>query len=115
MSKEKLEGLVKRMEATLTEMEQLKLHCSQQSEELSQLVVELRRENLELAQKYEQLAVDMKEAKEIIVQLQETKIAFDSKDRQAQKLSRQLWGSGREEELMPLWRWRLQEKIQMNK
>lgn len=81
---------MKRMEATLTEMEQLKLHCSQQSEELSQLVVELRRENLELAQKYEQLAVDMKEAKEIIVQLQETKIAFDSKDRQAQKLSRQL-------------------------
>ncbi|KAG5265961.1 hypothetical protein AALO_G00248310 [Alosa alosa] len=90
MSKDKLEGLVKRMEATLAEMEQLKLHCSRQSEELSQLVVELRRENQELAQKYEQLAMDMKEAKEIIEQLQETKFAFDAKERQAQKLSRQL-------------------------
>lgn len=93
MSKDKLEGLVKRMEATLSEMEQLKLHCSRQSEELSQLVVELRRENQELAQKYEQLAMDMKEAKEIIEQLQDTKFAFDAKERQAQKLSRQLWGN----------------------
>lgn len=91
MSKEKLEGLVKRMEVTLVEMEQLKLHCGRQSEELSQLVVELRRENQELAEKYNQLAQDMKEAKEIIEQLQDTKYAFDAKERQAQKLSRQLW------------------------
>lgn len=97
MSKDKLEGLVKRMEATLSEMEQLKLHCSRQSEELSQLVVELRRENQELAQKYEQLAMDMKEAKEIIEQLQDTKFAFDAKERQAQKLSRQLWGTGKKD------------------
>ncbi|KAK2878325.1 hypothetical protein Q8A67_019116 [Cirrhinus molitorella] len=72
MSKEKLEGLVKRMEVTLVEMEQLKLHCGRQSEELSQLVVELRRENQELMEKYNQLAQDMKEAKEIIEQLQDT-------------------------------------------
>lgn len=90
MSKEKLEGLVKRMEVTLVEMEQLKLHCGRQSEELSQLVVELRRENQELTEKYNQLAQDMKEAKEIIEQLQDTKYAFDAKERQAQKLSRQL-------------------------
>ncbi|KAL0170760.1 hypothetical protein M9458_035356, partial [Cirrhinus mrigala] len=90
MSKEKLEGLVKRMEVTLVEMEQLKLHCGRQSEELSQLVVELRRENQELTEKYSQLAQDMKEAKEIIEQLQDTKYAFDAKERQAQKLSRQL-------------------------
>ncbi|KAL7862324.1 hypothetical protein SRHO_G00137650 [Serrasalmus rhombeus] len=90
MSKDKLEGLVKRMEVTLSEMEQLKHHCGRQSEELSQLVVELRRENQELTEKYNQLALDMKEAKEIIEQLQDTKYAFDAKERQAQKLSRQL-------------------------
>lgn len=90
MSKEKLEALVKRMEVTLVEMEQLKLHCGRQSEELSQLVVELRRENQELTEKYSQLAQDMKEAKEVIEQLQDTKYAFDAKERQAQKLSRQL-------------------------
>ena len=81
---------MKRMEGTLGEMEQLKQHCGKQSEELSQLVVELRRENQELLEKYNQLAVDMKEAKEIIEKLQDTKYAFDAKERQAQKLNRQL-------------------------
>lgn len=90
MSKDKLESLVKHMEETLSEMEQLKLHCGKQSEELSQLVVELRRENQELVEKYNQLAAEMKEAKEIIEQLQDTKYAFNAKERQAQKLSRQL-------------------------
>ncbi|KAG7510769.1 hypothetical protein JOB18_031339 [Solea senegalensis] len=90
MSKEQLESLVKRMEETLSEMEQLKLHCGKQSEELSHLVVELRRENQELVEKYNLLTVEMKEAKEIIEQLQDTKYAFNAKERQAQKLSRQL-------------------------
>uniref|UniRef100_A0A3B3QH17 Si:dkey-65b13.13 n=1 Tax=Paramormyrops kingsleyae TaxID=1676925 RepID=A0A3B3QH17_9TELE len=90
MSKEKLEGLMKSMEVMLREMEQLKSHCGQQAEELSQLVAELRGENRELAEKYDQLAQDMKEAKEIIAQLQDTKFAFDAKERQAQKLNRQL-------------------------
>ncbi|KAG5846849.1 hypothetical protein ANANG_G00119350 [Anguilla anguilla] len=90
MSKEKLEGLVKSMEVMLSEVEQLKSHCGRQTEELSQLVVELRRENKELAEKYDLLVQDMREAKEIIVQLQDTKFAFDAKERQAQKLNRQL-------------------------
>lgn len=90
MSKDKLESLVKRMEETLLEMEQLKVHCGKQSEELGQLVVELRRENQELVEKYDELAVEMKEAKEIIDQLQDTKHAFNAKERQAQKLSRHL-------------------------
>lgn len=89
-SKDKLEGLVKRMELTLTEMEALKLHCGKQSEELSQLVVDLRRENQELLEKYNQLTLDMKEPKEIIERLQDTKYAFDAKERQARKLSKQL-------------------------
>ncbi|KAJ7988782.1 hypothetical protein DPEC_G00312780 [Dallia pectoralis] len=90
MSKDKLEGLVKRMEVTLTEMESLKFHCGKQSEELNHLVVELRRENQELLEKYNQLAQEMKEAREIIEQLQDTKFAFDAKERQARKLSKQL-------------------------
>ncbi|CAL8274297.1 unnamed protein product [Merluccius merluccius] len=90
MSRDKLEGLVKRMEETLSEMEQLKLHCGKQSEELSQLVVDLRRENQELAERFHLLAADMKEAKELMEQLQDTRYAFEAKERQAQKLSRQL-------------------------
>jgi len=81
---------VKRMEETLSEMEQLKSHCGKQSEELSRLVVELRRENRELAERYDQLAADMRAAKEVIDQLQDTRHAFEAKERQVRKLSRQL-------------------------
>ncbi|CAI5763882.1 Hypothetical predicted protein [Podarcis lilfordi] len=90
MSREKLEALVKNMEIMLSEVEQLKIHCTKQTEEVNQVVLELRRENKELTQKYEQICQDLKEAKEAIVQLQDTKVAFEAKERQAQKLNRQL-------------------------
>uniref|UniRef100_A0ACB8G3Z1 Uncharacterized protein n=1 Tax=Sphaerodactylus townsendi TaxID=933632 RepID=A0ACB8G3Z1_9SAUR len=90
MSQEKLEALVKDMEIMLAEVEQLKIHCTKQTEEVNQVVQDLRRENKELSQKYEYICRDLKEAKETIAQLQDTKFAFESKERQAQKLNRQL-------------------------
>lgn len=90
MSKEKLESLVKNMEIMLSEVEQLKIHCTKQTEEVNQVVQELRRENKDLMQKYERICQDLKEAKETIAQLQDTKFAFEAKERQAQKLNRQL-------------------------
>ncbi|KAI6068270.1 Golgin subfamily a member 3-like [Aix galericulata] len=90
MSKEKLESLVKNMEIMLSEVEQLKIHCTKQTEEVNQVVQELRRENKELTEKYEHICQDLKEAKEAIAQLQDTKFAFEAKERQAQKLNRQL-------------------------
>lgn len=90
MSKEKLDSLVKTMEAMLSEVEQLKVHCTKQTEEVNLLVQDLRKENKDLAQKYTQITQDMLEAKEAIGQLQDTKFAFEAKERQAQKLSRQL-------------------------
>lgn len=90
MSKEKLESLVKNMEIMLSEVEQLKIHCTKQTEEVNQVVQELRRENRELTEKYEHICQDLKEAKEAIAQLQDTKFAFEAKERQAQKLNRQL-------------------------
>ncbi|XP_077117839.1 uncharacterized protein LOC143774288 [Ranitomeya variabilis] len=90
MSKEKLDSLVKTMEAMLSEVEQLKVHCTKQTEEVNQLVQDIRRENKDLAEKYAQITQDMQEAREAIGQLQDTKFAFEAKERQAQKLSRQL-------------------------
>lgn len=90
MSKEKLDSLVKTMESMLSEVEQLKVHCSKQTDEVNQLVLDLRKENKDLAKKYSQITQDMQEAKEAIGQLQDTKFAFEAKERQAQKLSRQL-------------------------
>lgn len=98
MSKEKLESLVKNMEIMLSEVEQLKIHCTKQTEEVNQVVQELRRENKELTEKYEHICQDLKEAKEAIAQLQDTKFAFEAKERQAQKLNRQLWSSRKEKE-----------------
>lgn len=90
MSREKLEALVKNVEIMLSEVEQLKIHCTKQTEEVNQVVQDLRRENKDLTQKYEYICRDLKEAKETIAQLQDTKFAFESKERQAQKLNRQL-------------------------
>ncbi|KYO28453.1 hypothetical protein Y1Q_0016026 [Alligator mississippiensis] len=90
MSKEKLESLLKNMEIMLSEVEQLKIHCTKQTEEVNQIVQELRRENKDMTQKHERICQDLKEAKELVVQLQDTKVAFEAKERQAQKLSRQL-------------------------
>ncbi|OCT64840.1 hypothetical protein XELAEV_18041079mg [Xenopus laevis] len=90
MSKEKLDSLVKTMEAMLAEVEQLKVHCTKQTEEVNQLVQDIRRDNKDLAEKFTQITQDMQEAREAIGQLQDTKFAFEAKERQAQKLSRQL-------------------------
>ncbi|KAJ1103563.1 hypothetical protein NDU88_000984 [Pleurodeles waltl] len=90
MSKEKLESLVKNMEVMLSEVEQLKAQCTRQMEEVHHAMQEIRCENKELAEKYGQITQDMREAREAIVQLQDTKFAFEAKERQAQKLSRQL-------------------------
>lgn len=90
MSDEKLEFLVKNMEIMLSELEQMKTQCSKQTLELQQAVQELRRENKDLSEKYIQLSLELSTAKEVISQLQDTKSAFEAKERQAQKLNRQL-------------------------
>lgn len=90
MSDEKLEFLVKNMEIMLSELEQMKAQCSKRTLELQQAVQELRRENKDLSEKYIQLSLELSTAKEVISQLQDTKSAFEAKERQAQKLNRQL-------------------------
>ncbi|KAL7888782.1 hypothetical protein AOLI_G00037560 [Acnodon oligacanthus] len=89
-AREKLETLMNSMEVLLTEVEHLRSHCTHWNLELSRHITELRLENRELTEKYDALAQELQEALEIIEDLQDTKYAFDAKERQAEKLNRQL-------------------------
>lgn len=88
--KEKLESLMRSMEVLLRDVEQLRGRCGHNNLELSRHITELRLENRILMDKYSGLAQELQEAFETIEDLQGTKYALDSKERQACKLSRQL-------------------------
>ena len=85
-----LEQLMKSMEVMLSAVEQLKGHCGHHLTELMQLVLELRQEQQQLTQRYDDMAQELEETLEVVEELTDTKSAFDSKERQAQKLKRQL-------------------------
>ena len=85
-----LERLMKSMEVLLSAVEQLKGHCGHHLTELMQLVLELRQEQQQLTQRYDNMAHELQETLEVVEDLTDTKFAFNSKERQAQKLNRQL-------------------------
>lgn len=89
-ARERLEVLMRSMEVLLTDVEQLRSHCIHWNLELSRHITELRLENRELIEKYDALARELHEALETIEDLQDTKYAFDAKERQSEKLNRQL-------------------------
>ncbi|CAM9493414.1 unnamed protein product [Lampetra fluviatilis] len=90
MSGEKMDSLATTIEAIAADVAQIKAQFAKQSEELDGVVQDMRRDNNNLEQKYAQMANELREAKHLIQQLQDTKVAFEAKERQAQKLNRQL-------------------------
>lgn len=78
------------MEVLLREVEQLREHCGRYNLELSRHITELRSENRILTEKYNALDKELQEALETVKDLQDTKHALDAKERQAEKLNRQL-------------------------
>lgn len=87
---EKLESLMRSMEVLLRDVEQLRGHCGHYNLELSRHIMELRLENRILTDKYNALDKELQEAMETIEDLQDTKYTLDAKERQAEKLNRQL-------------------------
>ncbi|EMP25793.1 hypothetical protein UY3_17099 [Chelonia mydas] len=90
MSREQTESVVKTVESLLAEAEQLKNHCRRQNEDIKLIMEELQRENKELAQNYEQAEHEMEEMRKALSELMDTKIAFEARERQVRKLSKQL-------------------------
>ncbi|KAK7907723.1 hypothetical protein WMY93_016335 [Mugilogobius chulae] len=87
---ERLDELMKSMEVLLSDVEQLRAHCSHQASELMDAAEELRRQQGELKDSYTELAKEMEKVMETVDDLFSTKSAFESKEKQSQKLSRQL-------------------------
>lgn len=88
---DRLEQLMKSMEVLLSDVEQLRSHCSHQAGELMRAAVELRHQQDELKESYAELYKEMQEIVESVEDLFSTKSAFEAKEKQAQKLNRQLW------------------------
>lgn len=85
-----MESVVKTVETLLAEAEQLRGRCRRQSEELGLAVAELQRENRELARKYAQAEAEMEEMRKALAELIDIKMAFEARERQVRKLSKQL-------------------------
>ncbi|CAJ1077068.1 hypothetical protein D9C73_009747 [Xyrichtys novacula] len=87
---DRLEQLMKSMEVLLSDVEQLRSHCSHQATELMRAAVELKEQQEELKESYVELSREMQEVMDSVDDLYSTKSAFEAKEKQAQKLSRQL-------------------------
>ncbi|KAM9338833.1 uncharacterized protein ABDE67_016507 isoform 1-T3 [Symphorus nematophorus] len=87
---ERLEQLMKSMGVLLSDVEQLRSHCSHQATELMRAAVDLRQQQEDLKQSYSDLSREMQEIMDTVDDLFSTKSAFEAKEKQAQKLNRQL-------------------------
>ncbi|CAN9507849.1 unnamed protein product [Ophioblennius macclurei] len=87
---DRLEQLMKSMQVLLSDVEQLRGHCSHQATELMRAAVELRQQQEGLKESYNELSRDMQEIMDSVDDLFNTKSAFETKEKQAQKLNRQL-------------------------
>lgn len=90
MSREELEATVKTVETLLREAEQLKNSCRRQNEDVKLILEELQRESQELAQSYKQAEQEMEAMHKVLSELMDAKIAFEARERQVRKLSKQL-------------------------
>uniref|UniRef100_W5NM57 Si:ch211-285j22.3 n=1 Tax=Lepisosteus oculatus TaxID=7918 RepID=W5NM57_LEPOC len=90
MSRDQMESVVRSVETLLAEAEALKARCRGQSEEVAAATEALRREGAELQEQCARAQVDMVEIRRNIDQLLDTKAAFEAKERQVRKLSKQL-------------------------
>lgn len=93
---DRLEQLMKSMEVLLSDVEQLRSHCSNQATELMHAAEDLRQQQEELKESYSELSREMQEIMDTVDDLFNTKSAFEAKEKQAQKLNRQLWKTERD-------------------
>lgn len=87
---ERLEQLTKSMEVLLSDVEQMRSQCSHRATELMRAASDLRQQQEELKESYSDLSREMQDVMESVDELFSTKSAFKAKEKQTQKLSRQL-------------------------
>lgn len=87
---ERLQKLMDSMQELVSDVERLRSHYSHQTSELMQAAAGLRQQQDELKESYLDLSREMQEIMDTVEDLFSTKSAFDAKEKQAQKLNRQL-------------------------
>ncbi|KAK2856165.1 hypothetical protein Q5P01_004900 [Channa striata] len=87
---DRLEQLMKSMEGLLSDVETLRSQCSHQANELMTAATDLRKQQEELRESYTEFSKEMQEIMDTVDELFDTKSAFDAKEMETQKLTRQL-------------------------
>lgn len=87
---EQLEQLMKGMEVLLSDVEQMRSQCSHRATELMCAATNLRQQQEQLKECYSDLSREMQDMIDSVDELFGTKSAFEAKEKQTQKLSRQL-------------------------
>ncbi|KAK2872751.1 hypothetical protein Q8A67_022648 [Cirrhinus molitorella] len=90
MSKDQLDSVVSHAEGLLSLAVQLHAQCQEETAQMAALAEQLREESQSLLSQSEVLQQDMAEMSKTLEVLMDTKVAFEAKERQARKLSKQL-------------------------
>lgn len=93
MSKDQLDSVVSHAEGLLSLAAQLLAQCQEESAQTAALTEQLREESQSLLSQSDMLQQDMAEMGKALETLMDTKVAFEAKERQARKLSKQLWNT----------------------
>uniref|UniRef100_A0A3B3RZA9 Si:dkey-17e16.15 n=1 Tax=Paramormyrops kingsleyae TaxID=1676925 RepID=A0A3B3RZA9_9TELE len=90
MATEQPDALVLGAEVLLAEAAQVQMRCWEQSTQLSAAAAQLQHESQVLQEQCGTALVDMAELRGKLEELLDTKAAFEARERQARKLSKQL-------------------------
>lgn len=91
MSQEQWESVAVSVESLLSDAKRMQLQCRERSEQLSMAATQLRVESAALREQCEASQLDMARIRRQLDELMDTKAAFEARERQARKLSKQLW------------------------
>ncbi|XP_071333868.1 peripherin-like [Trachinotus anak] len=90
MSRDQCESVALSVESLLNDAKRMQMQCRERSEQLSMATMQLRVESASLREQCEATQLDMARIRRQLDELLDTKAAFEARERQARKLSRQL-------------------------
>lgn len=90
MSQDQWESVAVSVESLLNDAKRMQLQCRERSEQLSVAATQLRVESAALREQCEASQLDMARIRRQLDELMDTKAAFEARERQARKLSKQL-------------------------
>uniref|UniRef100_A0A3B4VES7 Si:ch211-285j22.3 n=1 Tax=Seriola dumerili TaxID=41447 RepID=A0A3B4VES7_SERDU len=90
MSQDQCESVAVSVESLLSDAKRMQMQCRERSEQLSMATMQLRVESASLREQCEATQLDMARIRRQLDELLDTKAAFEARERQARKLSKQL-------------------------